>query len=243
MIQIQKRAIFLGLLFEIGKLSTAFHTPWLGFLMWSGTQNIMWTTLKHSLTVFWFRGIPCLLQRYGQPFTSQWPAVSTTQLLWLSGNYFKGTQWPSCSEHGDEAGSGGENKRPSDTNPVFVLEQFSCTEKSQHWRSSVAIWKPRLYYWCLRKFPCSRSPNTGHAYINIFPFSVYVWIETIPAEMLPRHSILISDRSNQSWLSLKWTIMKFKLKRGWGACCGFELKFLLHLDFFFISVIDWIVEN
>lgn len=148
----------------------------LGLLMWSGTQNTNWTTLKQSLSVLWFRGIPCLLQCHGQPLPSLWPAVSTTQLLWLSGNDDEGTQWTSYPELGDEAWSGGENNRPVDTNPVFVLEQFSYTEKSQHWRSSVAIWKPRLYCRCLCKFPCFGSPYVGHAYIDIFPFSVYVWI-------------------------------------------------------------------
>lgn len=90
------------------------------------------------------------------------------------------------------------------------------------------LWKPLpragIYWYFLFQFTCANIRN-------------------IAAERLPRLYILISDRSNRSWPSLKWTIMELKLKWGWGACCGFELESLFHLDLFFIGVIQWIAEN
>lgn len=158
---------------------------------------------------------------------SHWPHSdlhSTTQLLWLSENDVEGTEWTSCPELGDEAKSGGENKWLFDTNPVLVLEQFSCTGKSQHWRSSVAIWKLSLYYCCLRKFPCSGRPYTGHAYIDIFPFSVYVWIWELFWQKNASQASYFDFWHKQSELAiLEVNNYGIKLKRVWGACCSFEL--------------------
>lgn len=74
-------------------------------------------------------------------------------------------------------------------------------------------------------------PRAGIYWHFLFQF-ICANIRTIAAERLPRLYILISDRSNRSWPSLKWTIMELKLKWGWGAYCGLELEFLFHLDFF-----------
>lgn len=81
--------------------------------------------------------------------------------------------------------------------------------------------------------PCSGSPlpRAGIYWHFLLQF-ICANIRTIAAERLPRLYILISDRSNRSWPSLKWTIMELKLKWGWGAYCGLELEFLFHLDFF-----------
>lgn len=69
---------------------------------------------------------------------------------------------------------------------------------------------------CLWRFPCSGSPHRKHprkTYINVPFHGPCVKKRNIPVETLRRQYILTSDRSNQSWQPLKWTVMELKLKQ------------------------------
>ena len=72
------------------------------------------------------------------------------------------------------------------------------------------------------RFQAPRDPHVAHSRsgIYVFPFGLHVW--RLTGEGLQRLYIMISDRSNQSWQSVRGTVINWNVRWVLGGLCGFQ---------------------